>query len=193
MRSNFILAIKFWFVFMVSPFQVTKTLFIWYSLTEENHFTLILKHLKPLTMGSNKIHFSTEDTQNTAAHTIEDTLYVTSGSTHPEDIKEIVPQGPETICTPLLWTQLSKMKSISNCFALGFRRIHLKWEQFAALMQLFHTSLILRGDGLTDLRRNSTTMWISTGCVCSLLHCRKTKNIQEGSINLLTLKDLILY
>lgn len=187
MRSNFILAIKFWF------FQVSKTLFIWYSLTEENHFTLILKHLKPLTVGSNKIHFSTEDTQNTAAHTIEDTLYVTSRSTHPEDIKEIVPQGPETICTPLLWTQLSKMKSISNCFALGFWRIHLKWEQFAALMQLFHTSLILRGDGLTDLRRNSTTMWISTGCVCSLLHCRKTKNIQEGSINLLTLKHLILY
>lgn len=103
-----------------------------------------------------------------------------SRSTHLENIKGIVPQGPETICTPPLWTWLSKTKSISNRFALGSLRTHLKREQFAALTQLFCTLLALRRGGPTELRGSSTTMWISTGCVCSPLHCREINMYMRG-------------
>lgn len=41
-----------------------------------------------------------------------------SGSTQPENIKGIVPQGSETIYTPLSWMHLSKVKSNPNCLSV---------------------------------------------------------------------------
>lgn len=129
---------------------------------------------------SNAFHFQhrTQVTQGRShSHTnthLEAPSSAISGPTHLENIKGIVPWGPETICTPPPRTWLFPKRNpflIASLWALW----GLTWNE--SNLQPWCSCFVLysRQDesAPSELRGSSTTMWIYAGCICSSLHCRE--------------------